>query len=72
MNIERLYEIWDECYNEYGSAWGDYVSEHELEMDIQYWHKTQRLSEEEVYENVLPMLVAARDTVDAHRENMHE
>lgn len=63
MNIKRLYEIWEECYSEYGSMWPDYLPEHTLEMDILYWNKTMRLSSEETYDKVLPSLLAAQDSM---------
>lgn len=69
MNIERLYEIWEECYSEYGSMWPDYLPEHTLEMDILYWNKTMKLSSEETYDKVLPSLLAAQDSMNAFLED---
>lgn len=69
MNIERLYEYWDELYNQYGSVLQDVYCEHELTADIAC---AKANGVENIWEAVFPTLLAAEDELSAETLDLME
>ncbi len=69
-NIERLYEYWDELYNQYGSALHDVLDESTLVWAISA--TVVDLDEEAVYRKILPILLAAEDELSAETLDLME
>lgn len=69
MNVNRLYEYWDELYNQYGSYLHDVYCEQELEDDIAY---AEANGVENIWEAVFPTLLAAEDELSAETLDLME
>lgn len=71
-NIERLYEYWDELYNQYGSALHDVLDESTLVWAISATVVDLDNDEEAVYRKILPLLLAAEDELSAETLDLME
>ena len=73
MNVERLYEYWDELYNQYGSALHDVLSEQTL---IDLVQEADRMApgstDEMIWKAVFPALLAAEDELSAETLDLME
>lgn len=73
MTIERLYEYWDELYNQYGSAFVDILSTGTLIDLVQEADRlTPGSTDEMIWEAVFPALLAAEDELSAETLDLME
>lgn len=72
-SIERLYEYWEELYNQYGSAFGDILG---METLIDLVQEADRLTpgstDEMIWDRVFPVLLATEDELSAETLDLME
>lgn len=72
MNVDRLYEYWDELYTQYGSALHDVLGEDTLVWAISAAAVDLDNDEEAICMKIFPLLLAAHDELSAETLDLME